>query len=730
MTLTVIYFGLSLNKLKRREKMKKTILKLFVLLLTFVMIFSSCKKKNGVDGQDGKDGQNGKSAYELAQDAGFKGTLDEWLLTLVGEKGEIGAEVTDITLLSSEGLKDTYQITFSNGTKQTFVVTNGSAGVGIADITIVSSIDNIDTYSITLSNGEAKTFTVTNGDKGDKGDTGATGKSAYEIAVEQGFEGDVQAWLLSLVGEKGDLGAEVSSVMKTESSGLVDTYTIIFSNGLVSTFTVTNANSIVKIEKTASSGLIDIYTITMSDGTTYPFTVTNGAKGDKGDTGPQGIQGEKGEKGDKGDKGDIGRTVEFRVEGSWLQWKYSDEDNSAWRNLYETDGTPAPEDLLSVRFVLNGGGLVGSSETVYVTSGISIELPVPEKHGYSFIGWYENLSDTYPVPNTYRVHESTKLYAKWEAGAIVNGTKIYNLNDFMKIKDNLGGTYVLMNDINCNGLAIPIIGEDATNSFRGVFEGQGYTISNFTASSNQYMGLFGYSTGTIRNVNVADFNFIIGNSNTSDRVYIGGVTGYNAGIIESCGILNGNIEVTLNNALSAGLVAGESTGKVINCYVTGNVYATQAKQNENWRLAGGVVGGNIGEISNCFVSATTYSYGFKDNSFPFSDSYRGEAALVCAVNEKGGTVNNCVIMGSVLCGNNRVGDVAGRSNGTITGCLKADTVNIVQNSGTIYTYAEKISLANLSNADLYSATLGWDPSIWNFTLLDFAGGTYPTLIQK
>ena len=38
------------------------------------------------------------------------------------------------------------------------------------------------------------------------GGAGADGKSAYEIAVDNGFEGDVEAWLESLKGEKGDKG--------------------------------------------------------------------------------------------------------------------------------------------------------------------------------------------------------------------------------------------------------------------------------------------------------------------------------------------------------------------------------------------------------------------------------------------------------------------------------------------------------------------------------------------
>jgi hypothetical protein len=40
------------------------------------------------------------------------------------------------------------------------------------------------------------------------GGAGGNGKSAYEIAVEYGFEGDEEAWLESLKGEKGDPGEQ------------------------------------------------------------------------------------------------------------------------------------------------------------------------------------------------------------------------------------------------------------------------------------------------------------------------------------------------------------------------------------------------------------------------------------------------------------------------------------------------------------------------------------------
>ena len=96
---------------------------------------------------------------------------------------------------------------------------------------------------------------------------------------------------------KGDTGNGISSVAKTATSGLVDTYTVTFTDGTTTTFTVTNGakgdkgdtgakgdkgdtgNGIASITKTSTSGLVDTYTVSMTDGTNTTFTVTNGEDG-------------------------------------------------------------------------------------------------------------------------------------------------------------------------------------------------------------------------------------------------------------------------------------------------------------------------------------------------------------------------------------------------------------------------------------------------------------------
>jgi hypothetical protein len=81
---------------------------------------------------------------------------------------------------------------------------------------------------------------------------------------------------------RGTKGNGIASIVKTSTSGLVDTYTITYDDGAKETFNVTNGSSIASITKTSTVGLVDTYTITLTDGTTGgTFTVTNGQDGEQ-----------------------------------------------------------------------------------------------------------------------------------------------------------------------------------------------------------------------------------------------------------------------------------------------------------------------------------------------------------------------------------------------------------------------------------------------------------------
>ena len=106
----------------------------------------------------------------------------------------------------------------------------GATGNGIANITKIGSAGLVDTYRILFTDGAYFDFTVSNGaqgptgpqgPKGDTGETGATGPQGPQ-------------------GPTGATGNGIESIIKTGTSGLVDTYTITYTNGTTTTFTVIN----------------------------------------------------------------------------------------------------------------------------------------------------------------------------------------------------------------------------------------------------------------------------------------------------------------------------------------------------------------------------------------------------------------------------------------------------------------------------------------------------------
>lgn len=106
---------------------------------------------------------------------------------------------------------------------------------------------------------------------------GKDGKSAYEIAVKNGFEGTEAEWIASLHGVSGRPGVGIAKVEQVATSDM-------------------------------DSGT-NVMQITLTDGTRQTFLVKNGSKGSQGDaftysdfTDEQ-LAALKGEKGDKGDRG-------------------------------------------------------------------------------------------------------------------------------------------------------------------------------------------------------------------------------------------------------------------------------------------------------------------------------------------------------------------------------------------------------------------------------------------
>ena len=99
----------------------------------------------------------------------------------------------------------TFEWTSNSGvvTTDTMVVKDGADGTSITNVSIDTNNHLIVTYSDSTTVDAGLIPTV----KGDKGDDG---KSAYEVAVDNGYVGTVEEWLDSLVGEDGKSAYEIA----------------------------------------------------------------------------------------------------------------------------------------------------------------------------------------------------------------------------------------------------------------------------------------------------------------------------------------------------------------------------------------------------------------------------------------------------------------------------------------------------------------------------------------
>ena len=176
-----------------------------------------------------------------------------------------------------------------------------------------------------------------------------------------------------------------------------------------------------------------------------------------------------------------------------------------------------------------------------------------------------------------------------------NAIEIRTAQDLWNVRNNLSGSYVLMNDIDLStindGQWMPI--GDYANIFRGTFDGQGYIIHKLAITDDYYAGLFGYvENAVITNIGLEETNIV-------NSIISGGVCGY---------------------------VYGYGSVSVSNCYNTGDVSSSSSSGTSTSSYAGGVCGFVYGygsgsdsvSVSNCYNTGDVSS-----SSGTFSYSYAG-----------------------------------------------------------------------------------------------------------
>ena len=340
----------------------------------------------------------------------------------------------------------------------------------------------------------------------------------------------------------------------------------------------------------------------------------------------------------------------------------------------------ALDKTVTIIFNPGDGATVNEPQRIVKAGEALGQLPVPEKSGYRFLGWYDG--QTRVDEHTYFDGERTEitLTAQWEDATIWDGTTSASLEgegtqtNPYKIKNGAdlkllatavnaasepygvaGKYFVVTADIKLNNRAWTSIGITG-KPFGGVFDGGNFKITGINVSGGGVLGLFGRVEGaTIKNLSVQ--GNVIGTG-----AQIGVLAGFTAGntTIERVTVLAGSSARGTN---SIGGLVGTASGTTVitNCVNHADATATATTVNG----IGGFVGDNI-QDSNLTVTGCV-NYG----NITGSGSYVGGiVGLMRSAAGKAATnrVENCRNYGNVEGGTTCIGGVTGCNRGVVVNC--------------------------------------------------------------
>ena len=420
--------------------------KFLTLVISAIALFSmtSCAGTNGADGKDGTDGKDGVS-------------------------------IISITKTRTDGLEDTYTITYSDESTSTFVVTNGADGAaGIqgepgADGHSPTVEINQDGYWVIDGVVTEILATGQSGTPGKDGTSFHTGNGAPDNSL--GIDGDsyldLDTWDFytknegvwtkggNIKGDKGDApvieigengnwfvdGVDTGVSSKGESgadgtNGEDGSTPYIGENG---NWWIGEEDTGIKAEgKDGTDGVDGENGKDGADGLT-PYIGENGNWwiGEE-DTGvkAEGKDGTDGVDGENGKDGADGLTPYIGENGNW--W-IGEEDTGVKAEVE----TPVEEvKYYSVTFDLNGGEFAGNIDLEQFKSieeSTSIDLPIPYRDSCVFEGWYTGkLPTDSEFTNTTLVNQDITLIAKW--------TSIRNYHETYTYRaDRINGIYDYVN---------------------------------------------------------------------------------------------------------------------------------------------------------------------------------------------------------------------------------------------------------------------------------------------
>ncbi len=317
--------------------------------------------------------------------------------------------------------------------------------------------------------------------------------------------------------------------------------------------------------------------------------------------------------------------------------------------------------------------IVFESDPVEVIYGITYTLPVPTAECYTFGGWYTadgtKITDGDGVGlAAWNIASDTTVVAKWEK-EYLGYTYINDVAGFEAIRQDLSGSYVLVDDINISEVSnwVPFGGYYLEEIFTGELDGLGHKIIGLTRTediteknSRSYFGLFGCigETGSVSNIVLTD-------------VYIN---------------ITGPANNNSNMKALFGSVAGKCMGTVSNVETYGSI--TYSCCTNGGTYVGGICGYALNAtIENCINRMAIWA-----------DRYAAYSAGICGYAE-GGTITSCANYGDITAIGTDWGGVA--MAGGIAGMIHTNNPTFSNN----YNYGN-LSAKAYDNSSLLSCTRG------------------------
>ncbi|MCI8504004.1 MAG: hypothetical protein HFH00_09305 [Dorea sp.] len=286
-----------------------------------------------------------------------------------------------------------------------------------------------------------------------------------------------------------------------------------------------------------------------------------------------------------------------------------------------------------------------------------------------------------------------------------SAVRIETAEDLAAIKDDLYGSYILMNDIDLSeyGEWTPI-GVTLASAFHGKLDGQGHKVTgmkvaiSFTSATlktpSYVAGLFGVCDGAeIKNIffensdvsikTTSGYRYDAGAINSDYSVYAGTVAGYakNRTVIYNC-YSAGNVKADASGegysaTIAGGLLGCAETAIISYSYNLGQI---QGYNKNSVQAYNTMAGGLIGQVTKECVIDKSYNEGaVAGETADYGEAYSG--GVVAYAKDAKVTVTDCFnqgtvqsVTGNMFCDNAYAGGISAYFSGTIDRVYNAGSV--------------------------------------------------------